>query len=84
MREQAVRTLAKIGAWGGNDAFAADLLLVASSDPNPSVQRAAVDALVASLNGDQSKAARAVMQRAQQQFTEELQLPPLVRVMLEE
>ena len=41
-----MRTLAHIGAWGGHDALAASLMS-ACGDPEPAVQRAAVDALVA-------------------------------------
>ena len=46
VREHTVRTLAHIGAWGGHDALAASLMS-ACGDPEPAVQRAAVDALVA-------------------------------------
>lgn len=63
VREHAVRTLARIGAWGGNDDFATGLMDCASNDPHPGVQRAAGDALVAALSGSQAASARAVMKR---------------------
>jgi len=56
----------------------------ACCDPDPAVQRAAVDALVAALEGDQATAARAVMKRVYEQGAEGLHLPPLLRMMLEE
>jgi HEAT repeat protein len=83
VREHAVRTLVHIGAWGGQDAMAASLMS-ACCDPDPAVQRAAVDALVAALEGDQATAARAVMKRVYEQGAEGLHLPPLLRMMLEE
>ena len=83
VREHAVRTLVHIGAWGGHDALAASLLS-ACCDPDPAVQRAAVDALVAALEGEQATAARAVMKRVYEQGAQGLHLPPLLRMMLEE
>ena len=82
VRQHAVHALARIGAWGGNDDFAAQLLRCCSDDPSPSVQRASVDTLVAALNGQQAASARAVIKRVLQQRGE-LQLPPLVLAMLE-
>ena len=83
VREQAVRALARIGAWGGQDAFASALLACASGvyplsscahervltirpfsdNSHSAVKRAAIDALVAALNGEQSGGARAVLKR---------------------
>lgn len=85
VREHAVRTLSRIGAWGGNDALATALLQCASSDTHAAVQRAAADALVAALSGEQATFARAVIRRVLQHNTiDPGQLPPLVLVMLEE
>lgn len=84
VREHAVRTLTRIGAWGGNDALAAALLQCAASDSHAAVQRAAADALVAVLSGEQAASARAVIKRVLQHKTlDPRRLPQLVVVLLE-
>jgi len=84
VREQAVRTLASIAAWGGGDDLATGLMECASNDPNPAVQRAAGDALVAALNGSQAASARAVMKRVLLHRTDLLQNVPLVLLLVEQ
>ena len=80
VREHAVRTLARIGAWGGNDALATAYLQCASTDPHAGVQRAAADELVGALSGEQATSARAVMKRVLEHRP--MQLPPLVLMLL--
>lgn len=80
VREHAVRALARIGAWGGNDALAMAFLQCASSDPHAGVQRAAADELVGALNGEQATSARAVMRRVLE--NRPMQVPPLVVMLL--
>jgi hypothetical protein len=81
---QAVRTVARMGAWGGNDALAAGVLECASSDAHTSVQRAAADELVRALSGQHATSARVVLKRVLQQQQRAMQLPPLVMMMLDE
>ena len=84
VREHTVRTLASIGAWGGNDDFAAGLMECASNDPHLAVQRASTDALVAALTGSQAASARAVMKRVLHNNSNLLQDMPLVLTLLSE